>query len=60
VDGAHFVAGPWFTVMKSGDDWKFLEDIRLTDGEHQVRARVEYRVELDEPNPDADKIQIEH
>lgn len=46
--------------MKSGDDWKFLEDIRLTDGEHVVRAKVEYRVELDAPNPDAHSVVVEH
>jgi hypothetical protein len=51
VDGAHFVAGPWFTVMKSGDDWKFLERIWLTDGEQSRHANVEYRVELAEPDP---------
>ncbi|MCA8947269.1 MAG: hypothetical protein KDB29_13635 [Planctomycetes bacterium] len=54
------MAGPWFTVMKGGSDWKLLENIRLTNGEHAVRARVEYRVEFDEPNPDADSVVVEH
>lgn len=51
MDGSHFVAGPWFAVMKSGDDWKFLETIWLTDGEKSIHARVEYKVELGEPDP---------
>lgn len=58
MDGSHFVAGPWFTVMKSGDDWKFLETIRLTDGATNMRARVEYRVELAEPDPAPDSLSL--
>ena len=36
--------------MKSGDDWKFLESIWLTDGEKSIHARVDYKVELGEPD----------
>ncbi len=43
------MAGPWFAVQKSGDDWKLLETIWISSGETTIRARVEYRVELAEP-----------
>ena len=43
------MAGPWFSVQKSGDDWKLLETIWISDGTKTIRARVEYRVELAEP-----------
>jgi len=42
--------------MKSGDDWKFLEDIWLTDGTNSIQARVDYKVEFAEPEPAASEI----
>jgi hypothetical protein len=49
VDGSQFVAGPWFTVTQSGDDWKQVAELYLTDGSKTVMARVEYKIELIEP-----------
>jgi hypothetical protein len=33
-------------VTKSGDDWKQIAEMYLTDGSGTVKARVEYKVEL--------------
>lgn len=46
MDGSQFVAGPWFTVTKSGDDWKQVAELYLTDGARTVKARVEYKMEI--------------
>lgn len=42
------MAGPWFTVKRSGDDWQLLDKIWISDGKTNDRARVELRVEFEE------------
>lgn len=42
------MAGPWFTVQRSGDDWQVLDKIWISNGTKNDRARVEQRVELEE------------
>ena len=48
MEGVHFVAGPWFTVRESGDDWHTLDTIWISNGKTDDRARVELRLELEE------------
>ena len=50
MEGIHFVAGPWFMVRKSGDDWQTLDTIWISNGEKNDLARVEIRVEFEERN----------
>ena len=40
------MAGPWFTVLENGADWKTLETIYISNGQGHDRAKVEMRVEL--------------
>ena len=55
------MGGPWFAVRKSGDDWVTLDEMWLTNGETSVRAKVEYRVRFDAPNPNPDNTNpVEH
>lgn len=44
MEGRYSVAGPWFTVHKIGDDWKTLDEIWISNGERNDRARVQARV----------------
>jgi hypothetical protein len=46
----HFVAGPWFTVQKSGSDWQLMETIWISNAGKTAKARAELRVELEEPH----------
>ncbi len=46
------MAGPWFTVHRSGDDWQLLDRIWISDGGKNARARVEAKVELEPINDD--------
>jgi hypothetical protein len=46
VEGVHFVAGPWFTVQKDGDDWERLDTVWLSNGARDDQARVEIRLRL--------------
>jgi len=43
----HFVAGPWFTVQKDGNDWTKLEDIWFSNGENDCQGHVEIKVEFE-------------
>jgi hypothetical protein len=47
VESEHFVAGPWFTVVKSGDNWQVLDHITLSDGAKQSAVRVEIKMSLE-------------
>jgi translation elongation factor P/translation initiation factor 5A len=40
------VAGPWFTVLRNGDDWKLVETIWVSDGRQAMKARVEMKAVL--------------
>ena len=46
MEGTHFAAGPWFTVVTSADDWTEMAFIPVSDGQRDTLARVEYRVTL--------------
>lgn len=43
------MAGPWFTVHEIGGNWKTLDVIWISNGGESCKARVEARVELEEP-----------
>ena len=43
------MAGPWFTVQESGEEWKQVDSIWISNGERHARVRVEMRVQLQEP-----------
>ena len=42
------MAGPWFMVEKSGNDWHRLDTIWISNGRSNDTAHVEIRVELEE------------
>ena len=48
MEGRHFVAGPWFSVQKSGADWKRLDTVWLSNGLEQERVHVEIKVRLED------------
>ena len=43
------MAGPWFTVRKSGDDFERLGQVWLSDGTRDDVGWLEYRVWLEPP-----------
>lgn len=43
------MAGPWFTVQKSGSGWKQVDTIWISNVGKNAKARVEIKVELEEP-----------
>ncbi|MCA9795514.1 MAG: hypothetical protein KC910_27085 [Candidatus Eremiobacteraeota bacterium] len=47
MEGRYTVAGPWFTVLRSGDDWQTLETIWISNGTHTTHARVQSRLVLE-------------
>lgn len=42
------MAGPWFAVPRSGDDWLTVDTIWISNGDRSNQARVEIRLELEE------------
>ena len=48
MEGVHFVAGPWFTVLESSNDWNEIATLDLGDGQRTVPARVEMKLRLSE------------
>ena len=42
------MAGPWFTVQKSGSGWKQVDTIWISNAGKNATARVEIKVELEE------------
>ncbi len=38
------MAGPWFAVLRSGDDWQTLDRITLSNGKRTDRAVVQSRI----------------
>jgi hypothetical protein len=42
------VAGPWFTVQRSGEDWQTLDKIWISNRGKNARATVEIKVEFEE------------
>ena len=45
------MAGPWFTVRRSGDDWQTLDTIWISNGKTNHTARIELRTAFDEEQP---------
>ena len=41
------MAGPWFTVHKSGDDWQRLDQVWISNGAEDCRGHIEIKIELD-------------
>ncbi len=42
------MAGPWFTVRQSADDWHTLDTIWISNGKRNHHAKVQIRLELEE------------
>ncbi|MDG1872878.1 MAG: hypothetical protein P8J27_03140 [Mariniblastus sp.] len=42
----HFVAGPWFTVHKNGEDWQRLGHIWISNGDTDCQGHVEIKIEM--------------
>jgi len=40
------VAGPWFTVQESGEDWKEISKIWISNGHDDCKGRIEMRIRL--------------
>jgi len=49
MEGAHFAAGPWFTVRSVNDDWKELSKLWISNGDTDFRGRIEVRLRWDTP-----------
>ena len=43
------MAGPWFTVQKQGK-WETLDRIWISDGTQNIRAKLELKIELENPD----------
>ena len=44
------MAGPWFAVQSTHDDWQTMSDIWISNGEEDCQGKVEIKVELHEPD----------
>ena len=44
------MAGPWFTVQRSGDDWAEMGRLWISNGKADCKGRFEVRLELEEVN----------
>ena len=42
------MAGPWFAVHRSGDDWQRLGQVWVSNGAEDCRGQIEVRITLDE------------
>ena len=42
------MAGPWFVVHRSGDDWQTMGQVWISDGRHDVKGHLEVKLELEE------------
>jgi hypothetical protein len=40
------VAGPWFTVQESGEAWKTLSSLWISNGQEDIKGRIDVRVRL--------------
>ena len=40
------MAGPWFTVRRSGGDWQTLGQVWISDGRRDDVGRIDLRLEL--------------
>ena len=40
------MAGPWFTILESGEDWKEISKIWISNGQDDCKGRIEARIRL--------------
>jgi hypothetical protein len=40
------VAGPWFTILENGEDWKEISKIWISNGQDDCKGRIEVRIRL--------------
>ena len=40
------MAGPWFTVQESGEEWKKISNIWISNGQDDCKGRIEMRIRL--------------
>ena len=40
------MAGPWFTVQESSEDWKEISKIWISNGETDCKGKIDVRVRL--------------
>ena len=52
------MAGPWFTVHRSGDDWQQLGQVWVSNGQDDCRGQIEVRITLDDPEEDEQLSQL--
>ncbi|MGE0434905.1 MAG: hypothetical protein AB7K09_10975 [Planctomycetota bacterium] len=45
------MGGPWFSVHENNGDWKLVDNIWISNGENDCKARVELHVKLGEMEP---------
>ena len=42
------MAGPWFTVQESGEAWRHVDSIWISNGKGHEKVTVEVRVQLED------------
>ena len=42
------MAGPWFTVQRSGDNWQEMGRLWISNGKEDCEGRFEVRVQFEE------------
>jgi len=47
------VAGPWFTVHRTGSGWQELGQVWISNGKEDGKGRIEIRIQLVEPQNEA-------
>ena len=40
------MAGPWFTVVRNGEDWQELGQMWVSDGQQDCPGQIEIKIEL--------------
>jgi hypothetical protein len=51
MEGTHAMGGPWFAVLKSGDDWHTVDTAWISNGQRHDKVEVQLRVRLIESPP---------
>ena len=47
------MAGPWFTVQESGDNWQQLGHIWISNGKDDCQGDVEIKIEMERGHEDS-------
>ena len=42
------MAGPWFAVQRSGEDWQRLGQVWISNGRRDAKGQIEIKLELAE------------